>query len=372
MNTTMNHKVVKARSALILDHPFFGSLSLRLQLVEDYTIPTMATNGKVLKYNPDFVETLTPDETRGLCMHEVLHPALGHHVRRGQRDLKIWNEACDYAVNNIVLESGGKLPAGGLVDSSFKNMAVEDIYNHIKDRPRQPQGPGDVEDMPGDEDGEPTEQQKQEEAANWQVAATQAAQQAKKQGNLPASLDRMVADLNSPKVNWKEVLQRFVEQVSKNDYNWSKPNKRHIQRGIVLPSLYSIELPPIHVWIDTSSSVGEDDLKQFASEIDDLLAHYPTTITVVYCDSDVAGVEEFTKENRPVVFHAKGGGGTRFSPAIKYSMDSDEHPCCGIYLTDMECSDFGPQPDFPVLWVATEPTRDTPPFGELINMHHII
>jgi hypothetical protein len=45
-------RIRKARTALLLDHPFFGSLLFRLKSEECRSIPTMATNGVVLRYNP--------------------------------------------------------------------------------------------------------------------------------------------------------------------------------------------------------------------------------------------------------------------------------------------------------------------------------
>jgi len=43
-------RIRKARTALLLDHPFFGSLLFRLKGEECRSIPTMATNGVVLDY----------------------------------------------------------------------------------------------------------------------------------------------------------------------------------------------------------------------------------------------------------------------------------------------------------------------------------
>ena len=139
--------------------------------------------------------------------------------------------------------------------------------------------------------------------------------------------------------------------------------------GFILPSLFNHEMPPLDIYVDTSGSVNQEDLKQFASEIDDILTQYNTTARVIYCDTRVTHVEVFTSENRPVKLNAKGGGGTDFAPAIAWSMKQEDLPCCGVYLTDLECSSFGDEPDFPVLWIATENTRRTVPWGELVKMH---
>ena len=79
-------RIQKARTALLLDHPFFGTLLFRLKGVECRSIPTMATDGVSLYYNPEFVDTLTTATLAGVLAHEVLHPALQHHLRRSKRD----------------------------------------------------------------------------------------------------------------------------------------------------------------------------------------------------------------------------------------------------------------------------------------------
>ena len=107
--TPLERKLTKARTQLLLNQPFFGSLCLRLKLVPG-DVPTMATNGKLILYNCGFVESLTPAELEGVLAHEVMHCALAHHCRRGSRDPRLWNEAADFAINPIVLNNGLALP----------------------------------------------------------------------------------------------------------------------------------------------------------------------------------------------------------------------------------------------------------------------
>ena len=51
-------RIQKARTTLLLDHPFFGTLLFRLGAKPSRMVATMATNGISLFYNPEFVETL--------------------------------------------------------------------------------------------------------------------------------------------------------------------------------------------------------------------------------------------------------------------------------------------------------------------------
>ena len=121
--------MARLRTRLLLDQPFFGSLAMHLEMVPDASVPTAQTNGVYLKFNPDFMATLTENEQLGVLAHEVLHPALLHPYRRGDRDPKLWNEACDFAINTQLIEAGFRLPQGALLDQQYKGMSAEAIYS---------------------------------------------------------------------------------------------------------------------------------------------------------------------------------------------------------------------------------------------------
>jgi len=143
-------RIRKARTSLLLDHPFFGSLLFRLKSEECRSIPTMATNGVVLRYNPAFVDTLNAATLAGVLAHEVMHPALQHHTRRAKRDPRRWNEACDYAINPLLLDAGLSLPDDVLVDPRFRGMSAEQIYN-LREAEAQPESDEQSESEPNDD-----------------------------------------------------------------------------------------------------------------------------------------------------------------------------------------------------------------------------
>ena len=121
MNPTLSSvvRIQKARTALLLDHPFFGTLLFRLGARACSSIATMATDGVSLYFNPEFVETLSSAELIGTLAHEVMHPALQHHTRRAGRSPKRWNMACDYAINPMLLDAGLTLPKDVLYEARF-------------------------------------------------------------------------------------------------------------------------------------------------------------------------------------------------------------------------------------------------------------
>jgi len=122
--------------------------------------------------------------------------------------------------------------------------------------------------------------------------------------------------------------------------------------------------------MDFSGSISQDEANQELTELDDLLNQYPTTLKVIYCDTDVRDTQTFTQEDRPIKLDAKGGGGTKFYPVFDFANKEEDPPACVVYLTDMECQekDFGEEPaDYPVLWVNTGDRCNPPPFGEIIR-----
>ena len=123
-------KLTRARTQLLLNQPFFGTLCLRLKLVSG-SVPTMATDGRQIAFNPAFVDGLKPAELEAVLAHEVMHCALGHHCRRGERDPRLWNEAADLAINPILVGNGFTLPAGALIDPSFSDLSAEEIYARL-------------------------------------------------------------------------------------------------------------------------------------------------------------------------------------------------------------------------------------------------
>jgi predicted metal-dependent peptidase len=158
-------KISKARAGLVLDMPFFGSLALRLDIQEDASCPTAATNGRIMFYNPNFIEKLPLEQVKGIICHEVMHCACAHHVRRQGRDAQKWNIAADYVVNQILEDCKISLPPGRLLDPAYKGMNADEIYNRLPDTDTQaadggeqgsdPGGCGEVRDaVPGGGGGE--------------------------------------------------------------------------------------------------------------------------------------------------------------------------------------------------------------------------
>ena len=365
----LNLKLSKAKTALLLEHPFFGSLCMNMPFRFSDQVSTAATNGKEVIFNPEFLDGLDHDETVFLVAHEIGHPMLDHIFRKGDRDHSKWNVACDYVLNHIlVTEKVGRMPKIALYDDALYQQAegmAEKVYGLLPDEDGDGPGGGpggaldDCQDAPGD-NAETAELE-----AQWKVQVAQAAQAAKMMGKLSADLERFVDDLLSPKVSWADVLQRFLVRAKHDERTFARPNRRFAQQSLYLPSVDGERMGPLVFAIDCSGSVEDEELAQYAAEMrtvhEDMA---PSLLTVIYFDDGICHVDTFGVDDE-VVVKPRGGGGTAFSPIFEYIETEQLDPVACVVLTDLCCYDFGDEPGYPVLWVSND--RDEAPFGEVVK-----
>jgi predicted metal-dependent peptidase len=382
----INKRVAKGRIKLLLTQPFFGMLITKMGAVERADIGTMATDGTSLFFSPDFVERISEPEVLGVLCHEVLHVAYAHHLRRGKRQPRLWNIACDYAINLIVVGAGMKLPEGALLSDDYRGMSAEKIYDLLlkeqegKDKPDQPgQGGGQgkipegddweiggVLDKPGEE-GKPLTGEALEDAIRQnEVSVSEAATAALAQGKLPLELRRLINDIAKGTVRWDEELQRIFASTFSADYTWSRPNRRHIGRGVYLPSTIKEGVGEVVIGVDTSGSISGPILDAFWSVVDDIIEQAsPERVHIVWCDSRVQHTQTFEK-GESLKPEARGGGGTDFRPVFKWVDDQGIEPQALIYITDMYGSFPTEAPDYPTIWVKT--TDVEAPFGSEVRI----
>ncbi len=420
MNTTARNKMIMARSELVLEHPFFAHLALRLELREDHACRSAWSDGRVLAYNPTYIEALPLPKVMGVQCHEVLHLACGHHLRRGRRDPRAWNVACDLAINPILMDAGVELPGSYLDDPKHHGKCAEAIYRALLDKDAEIKGgadkgpeqeldateeardiqgsenrdgeqrsapsdgaddaegigegnddpgmSGEVRDAPLDIESPGGQDLTLQEEESLRMALAQALRKARESGKLPGGLERLVRGMLSPALNWRELLRRFMCNAAKSDFSWVRPDRRHLHAGLYLPSLYNEELAEVAVAVDVSGSITQAELDSIASELSALLEEFDASLIVFTCDAALTTQERRNKWDLPLDFQAKGGGGTDFRPPFSSLATEEAAPACLIYFTDMECDRYPEEPAYPVLWVTPNPAHSAPPFGEIIVM----
>ncbi len=363
---TLKTRLAKAKTSLVLEHPFVGAIALGMPHTYSEVVPTAATNGKRVLYNPEFVSDLSDDELKFLVAHECMHPMLEHNFRRQSRDPKKWNIAADFVINQLLVEEGiGKFIEGGCLNKALYDAGQgvsEQIYTLLPD---QGEGDGDGPGGTGSdlEDGDGTASEQAAQAAEWKVKVAQAAQAAKMMGKLSAGMARLVDSILNPTVDWRDVLQKFVVKHKTDERSFARPNRRFLSQGMYMPSRSGEVMGPIAFFVDCSGSVDDQQLAQMAAEMrmvhEDLR---PEKMHVVYFDSTVSHYECYGPDDAlDIRFH--GGGGTDVRAAFDY-LEAEGHAdtvVCTIVLTD----GYTPYPEgcnYPLIWAMT--TDMTAPFGE--------
>jgi len=361
MHEQARTKLVKARIALIMEHVFFGTLALRLQLVEDPKCRTLWVDGKNIGYNPEFVMKLSDSLCKSAMAHEVGHCIWEHIKRRGDRNAKKWNYAGDYVINSMLKEAGFEIGDGWLYDPQYHNMTADHVYNLMPDLP-DGDGSGDGSLCDIRQEKEPAPGQVDE----WKVATAMAANAARIAGKLPGGLERFIKDILYPKTDWRTVMMRWFTEDTKSDYSWMRPNKRYLHLGYYLPTLYSPGMGVAVVAIDTSGSIDQKMLDVFGGAVQAMRdATRPRKTVVIYCDTEINHVEEFAADDE-LNLKICGGGGTDFCPPFAYVEDQGLQPAAFLYLTDL----YGPMPkeapDYPVLWCCINDKQ--PAWGEVVEI----
>lgn len=379
-------KMVSWRTSLLISNGFFGFLALQLRLKEEYDIPTAAVDGITMYYNPKFIHQLTDAEGEFVIAHEVMHCCFQHFTRRGNRDPMAWNIAGDFVINLDLQEAGftlihNKLISGKnfkcCIDNKYKGMSTEEIYDTfpkievlVASFGGSEWDAGGVKDSPGDAS-------KKEDIKNtWeqQVRAAIQVAQGQNAGNIPGSLKSLIAQLSKPKVSWRDLTMRFIDQSMSKEISWSRIHRRSTALGILMPGVISDRLNKLVFFVDISGSVSHKMALEMVSEVAGALDQGTADMIVVaYADTEVQHVDEFFPGDIVTVGQYTGGG-TAFSDSFRWLMANHPDASCVIYLTDLQVHDFGEDPGCPVMWAVYGPTShyqnlvEKVPFGQGIHV----
>lgn len=352
--------VTKAK--LLLQHPFYGVLLSMTDFIHEAVIPTMATDGVKVYFNADFTNTLSDDELYGVLLHEISHCIYLHctQKRRLNRDHKRWNVACDFAINLEIKDMGFKLPKEVLLDEKYRNMNAEQVYDAL------PQDVSKYQTL--DMHIEDTDSSQWDDMEDKILTAYEMTKNSKSKGDLPSGIKRWIDKMRKAKVKWERIFHRYIGQaLSKDDYSYTRVNKRMIGQDIYLPDLRSNIIGSVVVAIDTSGSIGANCLKQFAAELSKI-SHLVNEVTAMSCDAAVQEVVKINKfDNFLGKLAFKGGGGTDFRPVFTKVKEMNLVPELLIYLTDTYGSFPDKQPGYPVLWCITDDNGRVP-WGQSVHI----
>lgn len=318
---TLPDSIVAAKCKIYSDSPFFSVLVSNTPIVETQVIPTAATNGTSIMYNPQWIDTLTRKEVIGVLLHEVLHLAL-NHVYRGNKfpNPKKANIAADYIVNQIVLEvfkDKSYLPSYGMFDAKLAMLSLEEIYDTIPDPPESKQVNVCLRSDLSEDGEDPSSDQIAATQKEWeslleQAAMAQEMSDSKEPGTGSKLLDMILDRYRDPTIPWDQLLEIYFQKSIDSYIDWEMPDRRWLGTH---PNVYMDTLSgrkvKAHVYLDTSGSISDDLLEQFLNEVKDLSERMGVELHAY--DFDVNLYVHDLHENK-----VKGRGGTDFDCIVNH------------------------------------------------------
>lgn len=392
-NDSRHPAFTEIKTAMLLHVPFFASLLLDIMNIRIGKFPhifpqaidkdgkqiaafeTMATDGKTIYMDEDFIRNLPIENSVFAVCHEIGH-AMWEHMSRAKQfqdigfdgqpfNPMLWNFATDFIINDLLVKSkigaikrdkDGK-PEWLLSAKYTCDMAAEDVYRDLL-KNGMPQdckggGKGPGQDIHVYDLGSLSE-------AELKRAIQSAADSAKAMGKLPQELERFAEQLLAPQVSWQELLRTtVVTSTTRDTSSWTRPHRRRlVGQGVYLARPSSYGCDDIVVAIDTSGSIGDEEIRVFLSELADIIRTCrPERVHLLGIDSSVASYEELPGDvditNSPP--KVKGGGGTDFRPAFRWVEDNDVVPDALVYFTDLQGPGPDSEPGYPVIWCSTTP-----------------
>jgi len=383
-------KIIVARVGLLLRHPFFGNMATRLKIQDGSEwCPTAATDGRTIFFNREFFTPMTTKQIEFVIAHEIMHNVFDHLGRQEGRDKRVFNIAADYCVNGqLVRDRIGDLPPKEIKifhDPKYYGKSAEEIYDEIYEKYDEEQlqalgqllddhvdwgkGNGSGDDNQQGNGGRPSYTKEELKQIRDEIReATMQAAQAAGAGNTPASVQRMIKELTEPKMNWREILRQQIQSTIRNDFTFQRPNRKGWHMSAILPGMNYDETIDICVSIDMSGSIGDEQAKDFLSEIKGIMQEYKDFKIKLWCfdtqvyneaDYDGYSMDEFDD------YEPAGGGGTEFDANWEYMKEHDINPKKFIMFTDgYPYGSWGDEQYCDTVFIIHGNNTIVPPFGE--------
>lgn len=365
----IREQLIQARIGLLILHPFYGNLALRLKLVNaDAWCPTAATDGRNFFYNTKFIEKLADSEILFLMGHEILHVVYDHMARNDGRNPQLSNIAADYCVNGDLVQNkvGSPIKVVPILhETKYYGWSFEKVYDdlyenadkvdmdelldmlldeHLDGKDGDSNDGGDQE---LDENGNPTSKSKPKmsdkerraikDEMKEAVLNAAAAAGGANAGNMPAGVKRLIEQWTAPKLDWREILQQQIQSTIKNDFTFQKINRRSWHMDAILPGMDNDEKIDICLAVDMSGSVSSTMIKDFFSEVKGITDMYEDFNIQLWCfDTKVYGYAKFDPTNIDELldYTPLGGGGTEFDANWEFMKENAIEPKKLIVFTD--------------------------------------
>ena len=193
-------------------------------------------------------------------------------------------------------------------------------------------------------------------------------------GKMGSGGDRDLEALLEPQVDWREVLREFVQTTcTGSDYStWRKPKRRLLGQGIYMPSTYSEQVGELVVAIDTSGSIGQDEITAFLSEVKGICdTVHPDKVRLLYWDTEICRDETYDTHELDTLVQStkpKGGGGTDVECVTEYIREENINAQACIVITDGDLYSGWGQWTMPVLWCVIDNKLRVPDVGKCVHI----
>jgi predicted metal-dependent peptidase len=356
-------------------------------------VPTACTNGRDEIYGLEFITKLDEKQLGFVVLHENMHKGLRHMTtwqKLRAENPRLANIAMDHVINLMIMEMDPNEQVIAMprfedgtpmacYDTKYKGMNTKQVFDLLKqDNPDGEGGEGfDEHDWDGAkemtaEDRKELEREVDQALRQGQIAAMKAT------GKGGLSVNRELGDMLQPQIDWREALREFVSATcnAKDASSWRRVNRRMLGQDVYLPTLVGEKVGHIAIGIDTSGSIGADELNVFLSEVKAVVEEvHPDKIDLIYWDGNVAGHEVYdmaTMSNLVSSTKPVGGGGTDPTCMMRYLKEQNIKPECIIQLTDGYVCDWGDEWDAPIMWVISESRytsgRIVAPVGKTVHI----
>lgn len=400
----------RARVGLMMSHPYLANAVARLPLVDATGrpwCPTCATDGYAIYANSEFTSTLNLGELMFVLAHELIHCMVGHLDRRGDRDGFVWNVAADYATNALLASHGFRPLGSALLDPRLARLSAEEIYERLMssgggsgmsalkvrtadgstaklhrdpltegeaardiwlDRHLPPDGTDPGELRPS---GFPTALERRILRRALIQAAASAA------GSTAGFWQSALGPATVSPLAWKSLLAQFMAGLRRTDYRMFPPNRKHIHRGVYMPSVGVPGPTHIVVAVDTSGSMPDRLLSEIFAQIDHLRTAAECSITVLQFDTIIQAkhlIEPWDTFSTATLAGgaAVGRGGTDLrAPFLHLDTIRSDGPAqldALIVLTDGDGPSPKVAPAYPVLWLIAPEGKNSCPFGMVVEL----
>jgi predicted metal-dependent peptidase len=389
MYTPTEEKLIKARIQLQRHHPFFARLAMNLNWHEEESIDTAGVDPRGnMYYNASFIDKLNIDQVKGLLVHEIMHVALGHLLRKDERDAMLFNISADIIINEMLVSEDFVLPDGLLLVSSLPNKiskkidlnteTSESLYDKLLQYSDELQSKKNFDEHLSDGYGngkkEISNVEKEALRKEWEKKLIETAQHVKmSRGHVPGHIERLVEALQNPQLNWYSMLYKYITQELPIDQTYRRPGRRSYATGFYMPSTLRENLE-ISVTIDLSGSIGKKDYEMFLSELYGILNSFSqVNATILYWDTQVRGMLKVNSSNKQKAIDnvVQAGGGTAFNCLLPYMKEQRVTSRLNIHFTDGYIESNINLPQGVNLFVLTTDSVDLKAFKELHKINTV-